>query len=116
MVPGPEKEVIIRAGSNISPLEVEEALYRRPAVRETGVGGIPDPVYGEIVAAFVVLREGKGASAEDLQNFARQVLAGYKTPERIVFFQDLPKSPTGKVQRRALKERLLLDSAVWASP
>jgi long-chain acyl-CoA synthetase len=112
---GRKKEIIIRAGSNISPQEVEEALYRHPAVREAGVVGIPDPVYGEIVAACVVLREGKSAGAAELQNFACEFLADYKVPARIVYLEELPKSPTGKVQRRALKERLLSDSAVPAS-
>jgi long-chain acyl-CoA synthetase len=103
---GRKKEVIIRAGSNISPQEVEEALYKHPAVLEAGVIGVPDPVTIERVAAFVVLREGHAASAADLCAFARLHIADYKAPEEIHFRDSLPKNPVGKVQRRALKEML----------
>jgi long-chain acyl-CoA synthetase len=108
---GRKKEIMIRAGSNISPQEVEEALYRHPAVREAGVVGQPDSVFGEIVVAFVVLREGMKADPDELRRFAQQHLADYKLPERFVFVNELPKSPTGKVHRRALKERLLASAA-----
>jgi len=103
---GRKKEVIIRAGSNISPQEVEEALYKHPAVLEAGVIGVPDPVTIERVAAFVVLREGHAANADDLCAFARRHIADYKAPEDIHFLKELPKNPVGKVQRRALKEML----------
>jgi long-chain acyl-CoA synthetase len=104
---GRKKEIIIRAGSNISPQEVEDALYKHPAVLEAGVIGVPDPVTIERVAAFVVLREGHAATADDLCAFARRHIADYKAPEEIHFRKDLPKNPVGKVQRRALKEMLL---------
>lgn len=103
---GRKREVIIRAGSNISPQEVEEALYKHPAVLEAGVIGVPDPVNIERVAAFIVLREGHQASADELCAFARQHIADYKAPEEIHFRETLPKNPVGKVQRRALKEML----------
>ena len=103
---GRKKEVIIRAGSNISPQEVEEALYQHPAVLEVGVVGMPDPVTIERVAACVVLRDGQAASAEELCAFARLHIADYKAPEDIHFFKELPKNPVGKVQRRALKDML----------
>jgi long-chain acyl-CoA synthetase len=101
---GRKKEVIIRAGSNISPQEVEEALCKHPAVLEAGVIGVPDPVTIERVAAFVVLREGHAASADELCAFARRHIADYKAPEEIHFLKEMPKNPVGKVQRRALKE------------
>jgi long-chain acyl-CoA synthetase len=109
---GRKKEIIIRGGSNISPQEVEEALYRHPAVLEAGVVGDPDPVHGEQVVAFVTVRSGQAVDEKALRQFARQMLADYKVPERIVFLDALPKAPTGKVQRRALKEMLsaLMDS------
>lgn len=100
------KQIIIRAGSNISPQEVEEILYRHPAVFEAGVVGKPDPVYGETVAAFVSLRPGATADESELREFARQQLADYKTPETIVILPELPKGLTGKVLRRALKDML----------
>jgi long-chain acyl-CoA synthetase len=104
---GRKKEVIIRAGSNISPQEVEEALYKHPAVLEAGVIGVPDPVTIERVAAFVVLRDGHATNADELCAFARRHIADYKAPEEIHFLKELPKNPVGKVQRRALKEMLL---------
>ncbi len=102
---GRKKEIVIRAGSNISPQEVEEALYRHSAVLEAGVVGETDPIYGERVVAFVALRTGHTIDEEALRQFVRQRLADYKVPERIIFLDQLPKA-TGKVQRRALKEIL----------
>jgi long-chain acyl-CoA synthetase len=101
---GRKKEIIVRCGSNISPQEVEDALYQHPAVLQAGVIGKPHPVYGEQVVAFVSLRDGHDIGEQQLMEFARTRLADYKTPERILFLKDLPKGPTGKVQRRALKE------------
>jgi long-chain acyl-CoA synthetase len=98
------KQIIIRGGCNISPQEVEEALYHHPAILEAGVIGMPDPVYGERVIAFVALRDGLSASEQELRELARSRIADYKVPERIVFLPALPKGPTGKLQRRALKE------------
>jgi long-chain acyl-CoA synthetase len=101
---GRAKQIIIRGGSNISPQEVEEALYRHPAVLEAGVIGLPDPLHGEKVIAFVALRDGFTAGEEELIELARKRIADYKTPERILFLPVLPKGLTGKVQRRALKD------------
>ncbi|MEO8372645.1 MAG: fatty acid--CoA ligase family protein, partial [Candidatus Solibacter sp.] len=101
---GRRKEIIIRGGSNISPQEVEEALYGHPAILEVGVIGMPDPTYTEQVVACVALREGRSVQEQELRDFARQRLADYKVPQRIVFLPALPKGLTGKVQRRALKD------------
>jgi long-chain acyl-CoA synthetase len=103
---GRKKEVIIRGGSNVSPQEVEEALYQHPAVREAGVVGMPHPILGEEVVACVALRDGHRLTAEALREFTRQYLADFKTPAQIVFLDVLPKGITGKIQRRALKEML----------
>jgi long-chain acyl-CoA synthetase len=104
---GRKKEIIIRGGSNISPQEVEEALYPHPLVMEVGVIGMPDPVLGERVIAFVSLRTADAVSEKELIEFARQRLADYKTPERVLFVPQLPRGLTGKVQRRVLKEMLI---------
>ena len=101
---GRKKQIIVRGGANIAPQEVEEALYQHPAVLEAGVIGLPDPVYGERVVAFVTLRPGKFLAEQDLREFAKKRLSDHKVPERIEFLEALPKGPTGKVQRRALKE------------
>jgi long-chain acyl-CoA synthetase len=100
------KQIIIRGGSNISPQEVEEALYQHPAVLETGVIGMPDATYGEIIVAFVALRAGAVCNESELREFTRTRLADYKVPEQIHFIAELPKGITGKVQRRALKDLL----------
>ena len=101
---GRVKQIIIRGGSNISPQEVEEALYHHPAVLEAGVIGMPDAVHGEKVMAFVALRDGFTAGEQELRDLVRSRIADYKTPERILFLSALPKGLTGKVQRRALKD------------
>jgi long-chain acyl-CoA synthetase len=108
---GRKKEIIIRGGSNISPQEVEEELYRHPAILEAGVVGLPDEVWGERVMAFVSLRAGAAAEEHEIRAFALQNLADYKVPERILFLPALPKGPTGKVHRKELKEKLLADLA-----
>jgi long-chain acyl-CoA synthetase len=72
-----------------------------------GVVGVPDPVYGERVAAFIVLREGHTVDPQELRRFAQQHLADYKLPEEVQLLKELPKNTVGKVQRRALKEMLL---------
>lgn len=101
---GRKKEIIIRGGSNISPQEVEEALYSHPAVLEAAVIGMPDGAYGEKVLAFVSLRAGLAAEETELREHARARLADYKVPEAVHFLDVLPKGITGKLQRRVLKE------------
>ena len=101
---GRSKEIIISGGSNISPLEVEEVFVRHPAVQEVAVVGKPDPVLAETVAAFVVLKPGQTLSAEDLLKFAESQLALFKLPKTIVFLDALPRSTTGKVHRKTLKD------------
>jgi long-chain acyl-CoA synthetase len=101
---GRKKEIIVRGGSNISPQEVEAVLHEHPCVAEAGVVGCPDPVWGETVVAHVVLQIGQRLDAAELIAFARERLAEYKLPETVVFRSDLPKGPTGKLQRNALRE------------
>lgn len=104
---GRSKEIIIRGGSNISPLEVEGAIARHPAVHEVAVAGIPDNTYGEIVAAFVILKPDQTASESDLRQFAAEKIADYKLPEKITFLAELPRGLTGKIQRKALRDLVM---------
>ena len=104
------KQIIIRGGSNISPQEVEEALYKHPDVLETGVVGLPDPMFAEVPVAFVSLREGRDVLHGELIAHARTLLADYKVPTRIFFMDELPKGLTGKVDRRRLREVLLANA------
>ena len=108
------KEIIIRGGSNISPQEVEEALYTHPEILEAGVVGLPHDVWGEMVVAVIALRDGATSGADDIREHARQTLADYKVPEQVHFLPVLPKGATGKVHRKALKD--MLTDAVPHSP
>jgi len=99
------KDVIKTAGVNVAASEVEEALARHPAVRAAHVVGVPDPVRGENVAAFVVLAPGAAAAAEELRDFCRASLASYKVPRHVFVVEDtaLPRTGTGKVEKAALR-------------
>jgi long-chain acyl-CoA synthetase len=101
---GRKKQIIVRESYNVSPQEVEEVLYKHPAVFEAGVYGLPDATYGEKVIAAVSLRSGQTADEEQLREFSRKHLNDLKVPERIHFLTELPKGLSGKVDRRALKE------------
>lgn len=102
-VTGRKKDLIIRGGANIAPAEVESVIARHPAVSEVAVIGIPDPVYGEQPKAYVVLRPGQSATADELHAFCAERLAKYKVPTQIEFVSQFPKGPTGKVLKNALK-------------
>ncbi|MBO1015836.1 AMP-binding protein [Achromobacter sp. SD115] len=99
---GRKKEVIKRAGENISAAEVEEALMGHPAVRDVAVVGVPDPVRDQSVKAFIVLRAGHQADADAIKAFCAQRLAYFKVPEHVQFMAELPRNASGKVQKRAL--------------
>ncbi len=100
-----KKDLIIVGGLNVYPREVEEVLYRHPKVKEAAVVGMPDPLRGEAVKAYVVLKEGEEATEAEIISFCRQHLAPFKVPRRVEFLPELPKSATGKILRRELRER-----------
>jgi long-chain acyl-CoA synthetase len=100
-----KKDVIKPSGFQVWPREVEEVIASHPAVNEVGVGGIQDDYQGEAVKAWVVLRPGQHATAEEIQAYCRRQLAGYKVPKQIEFTDSLPKTLVGKVLRRALVEK-----------
>ncbi|MGH6681404.1 MAG: class I adenylate-forming enzyme family protein, partial [Bradyrhizobium sp.] len=99
---GRKKEIIIRGGENISPLEVEEVICRHPAVRDVAVGGLPDRIWGEVVVACIVAN--RKIAADELIDHCRRHLAAFKVPERIVFAEALPRNATGKILRRNLHQ------------
>jgi fatty-acyl-CoA synthase len=105
------KDVIISGGENVSSLEVEDALYRHPAVAACAVVARPDPKWGEIPLAYVEFKAGMRASAEELIGHCRRLLAGYKIP-REVRFEEIPKTATGKIQKYVLRERARSASAI----
>ncbi len=98
------KDIIISGGENISSLEVEEVLYKHPAVMEAAVVARPDPQWGESPCAFVTVKPGANASAADIIAFCRDNLAHFKAPKSVVF-GELPKTSTGKIQKFVLRER-----------
>ncbi|WP_315838572.1 class I adenylate-forming enzyme family protein [Bradyrhizobium prioriisuperbiae] len=97
-------DMIVTGGYNVYPREVEDALAAHPAVREVVVVGIPDDKWGEAVAAFVAIRNGTSVEEAELIAFARDRLAGYKVPKSVRFIDDVPKSPVGKLLRRAVRD------------
>ena len=106
-VTGRKKELIIVAGEKVPPREIEEVLARHPDVADAAVVGKPDPSRGETVAAFVVMAEGKSCEEKALREFCRQQgMANWKVPRDVVFVDELPRSPTGKVLKRELVDRL----------
>jgi fatty-acyl-CoA synthase len=98
------KDIIISGGENISSIEVEEALYRHPAVAVAAVVAMPHEKWGETPCAFVELAKGKQADAEILRSWCRERLAPYKVPGKFVF-SEIPRTSTGKIQKFALREQ-----------
>jgi long-chain acyl-CoA synthetase len=101
-VTGRLKELIIKGGENIAPREIDDVLYKHPAVLEAAVVGIPDAHYGQEILAAVVLKPGEAASEAELRAFCERELGRYKTPKAFRFMSELPKGPSGKVQRLKL--------------
>jgi long-chain acyl-CoA synthetase len=97
-----KKDMIIRGGYNVYPREIEEVLYEHPAVREAAVLGIPHDEYGEEVGAAVALKDGAGASPDELRDFVKAQVAAYKYPRQVWIVDDLPKGPTGKILKREI--------------
>ena len=98
------KDMIIRGGENIYPKEIEECLYRHPAVLEAAVVGRPDPVLGEVPVAFVATRPGRVATSEELLTHCRASLARYKVPQDVTVLAELPKNAVGKLVKGLLRE------------
>jgi acyl-CoA synthetase (AMP-forming)/AMP-acid ligase II len=106
-IEGRADDTIIRGGENIAPAEIEEVLLAHPAVAEACVVGVPDDVWGQRIAAAVVLRSGEAVSENDLRDRVRSELRGSKTPDTIVFRDQLPHTETGKMLRRVVQAELV---------
>jgi O-succinylbenzoate-CoA ligase len=102
-----KSDMIIRGGENIYPREIDEVLYQHPAVAAAATIGIPDQLYGEEVAAFVVMKDGSKVSEEDLISYCIEKLADYKCPKSIRIVKDIPKGPTGKLLKRELAKQFI---------
>jgi acyl-CoA synthetase (AMP-forming)/AMP-acid ligase II len=100
-----KKDLIVTGGENVYPREVEEVLYRHPAVAEAAVIGVPDDLWIERVHVVVVLKEGKQATGDEITQFCKQHLARYKAPKSVEFVESLPKNPQGKILKRELRKK-----------
>ncbi|MFJ7732381.1 class I adenylate-forming enzyme family protein [Lysinibacillus sp. NPDC097231] len=101
-----KKDMIIRGGENIYPIEVEEVLYQLPEILEAAVVGLPHEVYGEVPKAFVVLKEGKNLDEEAILAYCQTKLAKYKVPQEIEFLAELPRNASGKVLKHTLRPKV----------
>jgi long-chain acyl-CoA synthetase len=100
-----KKDQINAGGYKVWPREVEDVLYEHEAVREAAVVGVPDQYRGETVKAFVSLRPGRSATADELIAFCRERMAAYKYPRQVEILDEIPKTATGKLLRRELRGR-----------
>ena len=102
-----KKDMIIASGYKVWPRDVEDVIYQHPAVRETAVIGIPDEYRGETVKAYVALKQGeeKSIAPEDIISFCKQRLAAYKYPREVEIVSEIPKTLTGKILRRMLRQK-----------
>lgn len=103
-ITGRIKDMVIRGGENISPREVEEFLYRNPAILDAQVIGVPDPKYGEELCVWIILREGESLTEDDVKNFCSGKIAHFKIPRHIRFVKEFPMTLSGKVQKFKMRE------------
>jgi acyl-CoA synthetase (AMP-forming)/AMP-acid ligase II len=99
-----KSDMIIRGGENIYPREIDEVLYQHPQIAAAAVIGVPDELYGEEVAAVLVLKPGEKISEQEVMEFCKARLADYKCPKTVRFVEDIPKGPTGKLLKRELAQ------------
>jgi len=100
-----KKDMIITGGENVYSVEVENVLYKHPAVLEAAVIGVPDPKWGEAVKAVVVLKDGQSTTEEEIISFCKERIAHYKAPKSVDFVSELPKTGSGKIYKKGLKEQ-----------
>jgi acyl-CoA synthetase (AMP-forming)/AMP-acid ligase II len=98
------KDMIVSGGENVYPHEIEQVLFQHPAVADAAVIGVPDERFGEAVKAIIVVRKDVTVSAEEIIDFSRTRLGGYKRPRSVDFVAELPYNPSGKVLKRVLRE------------
>jgi acyl-CoA synthetase (AMP-forming)/AMP-acid ligase II len=102
-----KKDMIITGGENVYSIEVENVLYSHPAVLEAAVIGVPDSKWGEAVKAVLVLKPGLRASEDEIIRYCKSCIAGYKTPKSVDFVAEIPKTGSGKIHKKRLKEMYL---------
>ena len=102
---------MIRGGENIYPREIEEYLYRHPMVQDVQVFGMPDEKWGEVLCAWVIVKDVETGDAEALREFCRGQIAHYKVPEHILFVDAFPMTVTGKPQKFIMREQMIAEAA-----
>jgi fatty-acyl-CoA synthase len=103
---GRSKDMVIRGGENIYPREIEEFLYRHPAIQDVQVIGVPDPIYGEELCACIILRTGQSLDSDAVRAFCNGQIAHYKIPKHVLFVESFPTTVTGKVQKFLMREAI----------
>ncbi|MFL1994753.1 AMP-binding protein [Lysinibacillus irui] len=107
-VTGRLKDMIIRGGENLYPREIEEFLYTHPKISDVQVAGVPDPIYGEEAAAWIILKEGEQVTEEEVREFCRDKISRHKIPKHIFFIDNYPMTASGKVQKYKLREDFMM--------
>ncbi|UUY04582.1 AMP-binding protein [Svornostia abyssi] len=105
-IDGRDDDMIVSGGENVFPQEVEELLVRHPAITDVSVLGVDDETFGKRLAAFVVIAEGASLTADEAKGFVRENLAVYKVPRDVIFLDELPRNPTGKILKRELRAQV----------
>jgi fatty-acyl-CoA synthase len=103
------KDMVIRGGENIYPREIEEYLYRHPAIQDVQVVGVPDKKYGEELCAWIILNEGTELTEEAVREFCQGQIAHYKIPRHIRFVREFPMTITGKIQKFIIRNKMIED-------
>ena len=106
---GRVKDMLIRGGENIYPREIEEYLFRHPKIQTAQVFGVPDAKYGEEVCAWIILKQGMSATETEIRQFCEGQIAHYKIPRYIHFVEEFPMTVTGKVQKFAMREKMMAE-------
>jgi len=100
-----KKDMIITGGENVFPREIEEVLYAHPKILEASVIGLPDPEWGEKIHAVIALKEGETMTDQEVVDYTREHIAGFKKPKSVAFVERLPRSAAGKVLKRVLRDQ-----------
>ena len=106
---GRVKDMLIRGGENVYPREIEEFLFTHPKIQQVQVFGVPDPKYGEEVAAWIVLRPDQSSSEEEIRQFCQGQIAHYKIPRYVRFVEELPMTVTGKAQKFVMRDKMVAE-------
>ena len=106
-ITGRSKDMVIRGGENVYPREVEEFLYAHPAIADAHVFGVPDPLYGEELCVWIKLKDGAGATSDEIRAFCSGRITHFKIPKYVRFVEEYPMTVTGKVQKFVMREVMM---------